>query len=283
MPRSWTLDDIRWEQFDPSKVDPDVAMIVRAAALVESNARDYAAYLCNVFRDDPIFCQSARAWAEEEVQHGVALGRWANMVDSSFDCDQRLAIFRATYGIPVDSPVSIRGSRAGELIARCIVEVGTSSYYTAIADASDEPVLRQICQRIAIDEWRHYSLFYTNLQRYLRQESLSPPRRAWIALTRVLETEDDELARAYHAANMPGAPYHRRRAYRAYSERAWALYRPVQVEKAISMIFKAVGFPPNGRTSRTMSRFAMAAMTFRARRRQGSNRPRPNSDTNASQ
>jgi len=267
MPRSWTLDDIPWEQFDPAKVDPDVVKIVRAAALVESNARDYAAYLCNVFRDDPDFCKAALAWADEEVQHGVALGRWAAMVDPSFDCDQRLAAFRDAFGIDVDSTASIRGSRTGELIARCIVEAGTSSYYTAIAEASDEPVLKDICKRIATDEWRHYGLFYANLRRYVKQEPLSAPHRAWVALTRVLEAEDDELAHAYHAANTPDEPYHRRRANLAYSERAYPLYRPAQVQKATSMIFKAAGFAPNGWASRTMSRIAMAVMAHRARRR----------------
>ncbi|MCA8928132.1 MAG: ferritin-like domain-containing protein [Alphaproteobacteria bacterium] len=266
MPRQWTLDDIPWDQFDRSKVDPDIVKIVRAAAMVESNARDYAAYLCSVFRDDPDFCNLARGWAEEEVQHGQALGRWAGLEDPDFDYDARFAAFRAAYGIPVDASASVRGSLAGELIARCIVEVGTSSYYTAIADATEEPVLREICRRIATDEWRHYGLFYRNLRRYLDREHLSPPRRAWIALTRVLETEDDELAQAYHTANLAGEPYDRRRASRAYSERACALYNPGHVERAIGMIFKAVGFAPHGWTSRTLSRIASALMAYRARR-----------------
>lgn len=266
MPRLWTLDDIPWEQFDRSRIDPDVVKIVRAAAMVESNARDYAAYLCGVFSDDEEFCQAARDWAEEEVQHGVALGRWASLVDPEFDYDSRFASFREAYGIDVDATHSIRGSRSGELISRCIVEVGTSSYYTAIADATDEPVLKEICRRIATDEWRHYGLFYRNLRRYLEQERLSPAKRAWVALTRVLETEDDELAQAYHTANLSDEPYDRRRASRAYSQRAFALYRPNHVERAISMIFKAVGFAPHGWPSRTLSRIARTLLQYRARR-----------------
>ncbi len=53
MAGQWTLDDIPWDQFDRSKVDDDIARVVRAAAMVESNASDYAIYLCNVFKDDP--------------------------------------------------------------------------------------------------------------------------------------------------------------------------------------------------------------------------------------
>jgi len=275
MPRLWTLDDIPWEQFDRSRVDSDIVKIVRAAAMVESNARDYAAYLCNVFRDDPDFCRQARDWAEEEVQHGLALGRWAEMVDPDFDYNDRFAAFRNAFGIDTSADTSVRGSYSGELIARCIVEVGTSSYYTAIADATDEPVLKEICRRIATDEWRHYGLFYRNLGRYLELERLSPPRRAWIALSRVLETEDDELAQAYHTANLAGQPYDRRRASRAYSERAFPLYRPGHVERAITMIFKAVGFAPRGIASRVMSRIARFALAWRARRASRNARPAP--------
>ena len=53
----------------------------------------------------------------------------------------------------------MRGSRAGELLARCVVESGTCSYYAALRDATREPVLRQICHHIAQDEARHYRLF----------------------------------------------------------------------------------------------------------------------------
>ena len=48
-----------------------------------------------------------------------------------------------------------------------MVEIGTSSYYTALADATKEPVLQIICRQIAADEFRHFKLFYDHLRRYL--------------------------------------------------------------------------------------------------------------------
>ena len=48
----WTLDDIAWERFDPSKVDQDLLMAVKAASVVEYNARDYVGYLKAVFPGD---------------------------------------------------------------------------------------------------------------------------------------------------------------------------------------------------------------------------------------
>ena len=58
--KHWTRRDIPWDQFDPSKVDPDIVRIVKAASLVEYNGDDYAQYLCGVFHDDPEFQAAAR-------------------------------------------------------------------------------------------------------------------------------------------------------------------------------------------------------------------------------
>ena len=51
--------------------------------MVEHNGGDYATYLCNVFHDDPEFQDTANRWAQEEVQHGEALARWAELADPS--------------------------------------------------------------------------------------------------------------------------------------------------------------------------------------------------------
>src|SRR5262249_24515511 len=137
----WTLDDISWDRFDREAVDPEIVRIVKAASLVELNGGAYADHLCRGFSDDPGFQSVARRWGAEEVQHGLALGRWAGLADPGFDLDQAFGRFQAGYRVDFGSAVSRRGSRAGEMVARCIVEVGTSSYYSALRDAAGEPVL----------------------------------------------------------------------------------------------------------------------------------------------
>lgn len=268
MSLQWHVDrDIPWERFEADKATPEMAELVKAAALVESNANDYAEYLCNVFHDDPSFQKLAREWAVEEVQHGVALGRWAKLVDPDFDYDERFKRFREGYRIAVESEESIRGSRTGELIARCMVEVGTSSYYTAIADRTDEPLLKEICRRIATDEWRHYAMFYKAMKRYLEKERPNKLQRLRIAVSRAAESEDDELAYAYFAANADDdAVYERKAAARKYFAKALPLYKPRHVERAMAMIFKAVGFEPRGRVSRTLTRGVTIFMAHRAKR-----------------
>lgn len=261
----WTLEDIAWSRFDKSRVDPDLLAVVKAAAMVEHNGGDYAIYLCNVFADDPEFQQVARGWAREEVQHGLALAKWAEMADPSFDFESAFKRFTDGFRLPLDAKESVRGSRAGELIARCVVETGTSSYYTALTEATDEPVLKEICRRIASDELRHYKTFYTYMRRYLEREPLGFWRRLWVVLSRLAESEDDELAYAYYAANGSG-DYDRSRFSAAYIRRAYAYYRPWHVERGVAMLFKAVGLKPHGRLNLAAARLAYKFMRSRSRK-----------------
>jgi len=189
------------------------------------------------------------------------------MADPSFDFAATFAQFRDKVRLPDDVSASVRGSRSGELIARCIVETGTSSYYTALSQASEEPVLKEICRRIAADEFRHYKLFYDTAQRYFVQENLSGLRRLLVAIGRIGETEDDdELPFAYYAAN--GAPegYDRQRAARAYVRRAYGLYRPAHVNRGVGMILKAVGLKPGGRLQDWTARVVYRVIQARVHR-----------------
>jgi hypothetical protein len=265
--KHWTLDDIQWAQFDPSLVDPELLRIVKAASLVEYNGGDYATYLCNVFGDDPSFQGAARRWAGEEVQHGAALARWAAMADPDFDFEDSFARFKDGFRISTDEAQSIRGSRTGELVARCIVETGTSSYYTALMEAAKEPVLREICRNIAADELRHYKLFYGHLRRYVESEKVGRLRRVLVALSRITESEDDELAYAYYSANGDtGIAYDRRHWANHYARRAYGLYRRHHIERAIAMVLKAAGLSPQGWLNRRLTGAIAWFMGWRVQR-----------------
>lgn len=252
---SWTLETIDWDRFDASRVDPEILRNIKAAALVERNGSDYGIYLGRVFADDPSFMETVNTWVVEEVQHGMALGRWAMLADPAWDFDAAFQRFRDGYKLPFDAEGSVRGSQAGEMMARCIVETGTSSYYSALKDATDEPVLKQVCAKIAADEFRHYKLFYAHLRRCLQRDKLSRWSRLRIGWGRLKESEDDELAYAYFAANEPAdAIYDRKRYMRAYARRAYPLYRQTHVQRAMAMILKAVGLQPQGWLNRLLTR-----------------------------
>ncbi|HEX2582178.1 MAG TPA: ferritin-like domain-containing protein [Dongiaceae bacterium] len=260
----WTIDSLPWDQFDAAKVTPELLALAKAASLVEYNGGDYAIYLKRVFHNDPEFQHATDVWAAEEVQHGAALARWAERADPSFDFQTAFRRFTDFYRLPLEAEESVRGSRAGELVARCIVETGTSSYYTALMEACEEPVLRAIFRNIAADELRHYKLFYTHLKRYLNRDRLGRFRRALVALRRLAESEDDELPYSYYAANCPASEVYRRRYHASrYAGLAYRYYRPHHIERGVAMILKAVGLTPNGRLHRWLSRVAVYFVTRR--------------------
>lgn len=264
MSKHWTLDDIPWRAFDADKVDPDILKAVKAASMVERDSDDYVAYLTRVFHDDVDFKRAARAWGDEELQHGEALGRWAALADPSFDLAGSFARYTVGHRLPLDASESVRGSRSTELIARCMVEVGTSSFYSAVRDATEEPVLKAICSHIAKDEVRHYKLFYAHGQRYLESEKPPLVTRLRAAFGRLAESNDDELAYAYYCGLGETAAYSRRRCNQAYARRAYSLYRYDHVARAVTMVLKAVRLHPHGWLAAAVTRVAWWFLRARA-------------------
>ena len=261
----WSLDDIAWHEFDASKIKPDHVSLVKAAAMVEHNGHAYASYLCDVFADDPVLQRDVHGWAEEEVQHGKVLRRWAELADPTFDFDKSFRLFTSGYALPVNVTASVRGSRSGELLARCVVETATSAYYTAMKENTDEPVLKAICARIAADEYRHYKLFYTYLKTYLKKENIGVIRRCHIALQRIIESEDDELVYAFFAAhNDTGKHVYNHAFYRKrYLVSAYGLYQKKHIQKMIAMMLKAIGMTPHHLLSRALDTIAWNIIRYR--------------------
>ncbi len=257
MSKHWTLDDIVWDSFDPSRVDPDLLATIKTAAMVEANASDYVTYLLNVFEGDDAFCDVVYQWGEEEKQHGAALGRWAQLADPSFNFEASLQrVQEDGYQLPLTETQSVRGSRQGELLARCLVESSTTSFYSAIKDSAEEPVLRQIAEFIASDEVSHYRLFRRHLVRHQEtHKKISMLERIRVVIGRINESDDDEFAFAYFATNLAnedGAVYDRAFCANAYQRNALGLYQRSHLEMGARMILRAFGFKSEGVVSKTL-------------------------------
>lgn len=253
--QGWKLDEVSWEAFQPEAVDPTMLAAIKAAALVEYNAPDYVTYLKRVFHDSGAeTLANIERWGQEESQHGRALGRWAETADPNFKLEDAFARFRRGYTpahfADPEAEGSVRGSRRGEMIARCVVESGTSSYYSAIRDATDEPLLKEIAGRIAADEYRHYKLFYDTLHQQ-DEPDMTFWRKLWVAVGRVRESDDDELAYAYYCANVPAEaeaakPYDRALYSRLAARTGMTIYRRQHIQKLVQMVAKVVGANPHG-------------------------------------
>jgi rubrerythrin len=268
--QGWTLDDVRWDRFDASKAEPWLITAIKGAALVEFNAPDYVSYLKRVFPDAKTQAL-IEEWGAEESQHGRALGRWAEMADPTFNLQETFERFRQGYRpahFESEEEGSIRGSKRGEMISRCVVESGTSSYYTAIREATDEPVLKEIAGRIAADEYRHYKLFYETMN---MQEEKDLPfwKKLIVAVGRINESDDDELSYAYYCAAVPKSdeaktPYVRAQYAKESYKTILRIYRRHHVQRLTQMVSKACGADPQGRLTKAAGGLLWRMLRVRA-------------------
>lgn len=111
-------------------------------------------------------------------------------------------------------------------------------------------MLKEIAGRIAADEYRHYKLFYDTLHAQ-PEPDLGFWRKLWIAVGRVRESDDDELAYSYYCANvLPEdeaiTPYERKKYSRLAGQASMAIYHRHHVQKLVQMVIKVVGANPHG-------------------------------------
>ena len=146
-----------------------------------------------------------------------------------------------------------------------MVETGTSATTPRSARRPRSRCCKQVCRLIAADEYRHFKLFYDHMKRYLGAGGPVLPAAAAVAAGRIGESEDDELAFAFHCANEdPGVPYNHDRCIAGYMGRAMGFYRFRHIERGMGMIFKSIGLQPRGRLSALAAR---GAWRFLDRRR----------------
>jgi len=264
MSEKWKFEDIKWSLFDLQKVKPEILRIIKAGSVIEHNGSDYGIYLNNVFQGDAPLQKEIEAWSKDEIKHGKVLAKWVEMADPTFNFDERFKAYVEGFPIDTKAKESIRGSRGSELLTRCMVEIGTSSFYTALKDATNEPLLKHICGKIAADELRHYKLFYKHLQRYQAEERMNFFRRFKVAVSRLLENEEDELAFAYYTANAETVPYNRSHFTKVYGKSVYSFYQKIHVDRGMALFCKALGLNPQGLFHKFMSFLAFRILSSKA-------------------
>ena len=87
-----------------------------------------------------------------------------------------------------------------------------------------------------------------------------------IALGRMQEASDDELAMAYWCGNGCSGTYDRRRQSAAYELRASRVYRFGHIQRGLGMALKACDLNPQGRFSRWFAALIWRLLQWRRRR-----------------
>ncbi len=145
--------------------------LVAAASFVETAAELYTDNLVVHFPDPLAREWLANRWRLEELQHGKALRAYVEAAWPEFDWERGYAGFFDEYS-RMCTMEELEDSRALEMAARCVVETGTATLYTALQACAREPVLRQLTGLIRRDEVRHYNYFRSFYQAYQAEEQV---------------------------------------------------------------------------------------------------------------
>lgn len=196
--QSWYLDDIDFSAVNIGRVTNDRTLFatLASASFVEIFSQKYAANLIQLFaRDTQLTRWLTQQWQRDEVRHGEALKRYVQTAWPDFDWEAAYRRFEQEYSA-LCSVAQLESRLPLELIARCVVETGTSSFYRALQSYVDETVLLQILERIRCDEIAHFSHFRHSFIEYNRQQRQSVPdilRTIWRRI-REIDNEDAFIA-----------------------------------------------------------------------------------------
>ena len=198
--KHWDLQDITWNKIDFVQVrnDPLTYYIITAASFIETAADLYTSNLVKHFPDPKAQQWLINYWQPEELQHGLALRTYVETVWPEYNWQTAYEKFLAEYS-RFCTPEELEPSRALEMVARCVVEAGTSSFYTTLQQSSKEPVLTKLAGLIRQDEVSHYKHFRQFFDAYKKQENIRRIdiiRSLYKRLTEV-ETEDAYIGVKY--------------------------------------------------------------------------------------
>jgi hypothetical protein len=246
----WSLDDIALDCVDAGRVrsHEELFLLLAGASFVESASDLYTRNLVEQFRGDAeVSSWLTRQWEPQELQHGQALRAYVYRVWPEFDWQDAFAAFFAEHSC-CNTPEELEESPGLEMAARCVVEMGTSTYYAAIRAISDEPVLGRLAGAIQRDELHHYKHFY----RYFRKYNASERNNRAIVFgalarrLRVILRSDVERGSWYpYRALHPDALRDGREFHRAVERTTSLVRRHYPASMAIKMLLKPLALPPS--------------------------------------
>jgi hypothetical protein len=233
----WSLDDIPWDKVERKVVaaEEELLLLVATASFVEIATDLFARNLLKRFAGEPeIGDWLDRHWQHEELQHGRALKRYVEVAWPEFDATCKLEALEPTLAL--------------EMASRCVVEMGTASYYTTLSRLSPEPVLRQLAAFIAEDEVRHYKHFYRYFCRYRDIEEPGRARIAFALWRRLKMIRDDDGYLAFkhvYGARHPGDRIDRGVYRRVRRQCKLALSSHFPHEMSVKMLLKPLDLAPS--------------------------------------
>jgi hypothetical protein len=245
----WTLESIPWQAIRRKAVagETELFYLVSSASFIEITTDLYTRNLSEYFAGDAeVTDWLENHWEYEELQHGQALKRYVQTAWPEFDWECAYQAFFREY-VHFCKPDLLEPTHSMELAARCVVEMGTASYYTTLSRLSSDPVLSELTHHIREDEVRHYKHFYHYFLRYREQEGASRARtlRALWHRLKMIDGEDGLIAMKHvYLGRHPGRHFNMR-VYRELHRRCRrAAGRHFPHEMSMKMLIKPLNLGP---------------------------------------
>ena len=236
----WHWQDLDYASIDVEQVraSDELFLLLCSASFMESGSGTYTRNLIEYFADDPpVAAWLNDHWEPEELQHGRALKAYVQHVWPEFDWEAAYADFFSEYG-KLCTVEELEPTRGQEMAARCVVEMGTTTYYQALNAVCSEPVLRDLTWRIRTDEVQHYKHFYHYFLQYRQRDGLKRWQVAAALWRRVAELRQSDADVALrHAVSWRFGDA--RQDYAAMSKRVFAMMaHEYPIELAVRMVMK---------------------------------------------
>jgi hypothetical protein len=245
---SWTLNDIPFDRIDRALVAPrdDLFYLVTGASFVEIASDLYTKNLIHHYaRDQEVTAWLDSAWQHEEVQHGHALRAYSRAVWPDFPWDEAFQRFLEEYSTLCDLE-HFEPTPALEMVARCVIEMGTASFYRALSVSCNEPVLKLLAEHIQADEVGHFKQFLRFFERYNKTEKQGRWRILRAIGHRLLEVRGDDASCAiWHVfhARFPHISRDSKDFKKAFSSSVISVRKNFPSSMAIKMLTRPLNLP----------------------------------------
>lgn len=196
--------DIDYNSINIQKVEENrfLFYLLTIASFIEITADTYAENLSEYYTDNKeALLWLNGTWRAEEVQHGKALKAYVLHVWPEFAWQRAYERFLELY-LPLCNTDSFQSSKGLEMVARMIVETGTSTMYRSFesyAKSFDEPVLAELTHNIYKDEVNHYGYFDRYFKHYNQMENLGRKDILNVIIQRLKDASSEDIEMGFQS------------------------------------------------------------------------------------
>ena len=182
--RAVDLPSIGWDEVPKHALPPEAVRVLRYMQDIESHTIIYLRSLLDTRAiDDPEVATFLACWLYEETFHGIALARFLATAGHPIELRARSAMTmkqmldaRLTSWIAWAWPEFV----AVHMVWGAINELTALTGYRRLAALVDHPVLRDLLDRIARDESRHFFFYFKQAERRLGHRRTARIARALV-------------------------------------------------------------------------------------------------------